>query len=137
VAAGTIDMGAGGRADAEYARRSRSQAASFDFGPQRITWLAQIVVDWMGDHGDLVALSAQLRRPNLVGDTNTVIGRVTAPPVRDGSGYRVEVRTAVVNHEGIETATANAVVRLPSRDAVDPVPTLFAADAMPADGAYG
>jgi hypothetical protein len=33
---GTIDMGAGGRADPEYARKARAQSSSFDFGPQRM-----------------------------------------------------------------------------------------------------
>ena len=136
VAEGTIDMGAGGRADAEYARKSRSQAASFDYGPQRITWLAQIVVDWMGDHGDLLSLSARLRRPNLVGDTNTVVGRVVSAPVPDGAGFRVEVRAAVVNHEGTETAVATAVVRLPARGSIDENPALFARDAELSDSSY-
>ena len=136
VSEGTIDMGAGGRADAEYARRSRSQAASFDYGPQRITWLAQVVADWMGDHGGLLSLSARLRRPNLVGDTNTVVGTVVGDPVPDGDGFRVEVRAAVVNHEGTETAVATAVVRLPARGSMDENPALFAADAEVPDSPY-
>lgn len=109
---GTIDMGAGGRADAEYARRSRAQATTFDYGPQRIAWLAQAVGDWMGDDGELMSMSAQLRRPNLIGDTNTVTGRVLGRREEDGDGL-VDVRVAVVNQDGAETAVATAVVRLP------------------------
>lgn len=111
VAEGTIDMGAGGRADPEYARKSRAQATTFDYGPQRIAWLCQIVGDWMGDDGDLLSLKAQLRRPNLVGDTNTLSGTVTA--VRE-TEREVDVRVAVVNQDGMETALAIATVRLPS-----------------------
>lgn len=112
---GTIDMGAGGRADPEYARRSRAQATTFDYGPQRIAWLTQLVTDWMGDHGELVSLSSQLRRPNLVGDTNTVTGVVTS--VRSGREKGlVDLRLAVVNQDDVETATATATVRLPSTD---------------------
>jgi acyl dehydratase len=109
---GTIDMGAGGRADPEYARKSRAQSTSFDYGPQRIAWLTQIVSDWMGDSGDLLSMSAQLRRPNLIGDTNTVVGQVLRKYEEDGEG-RVELRVAVKNHNDVETATALAVVRLP------------------------
>jgi acyl dehydratase len=137
VVEGSIDMGAGGRADPEYARQSRSQATSFDYGPQRITWMTQIVSDWLGDQGDLVSMNAQLRRPNLVGDTNTVVGRVTKGSSPADDGHLAEVRVAVVNQEDIETATATAVVRLPDRDAVDPNPVLFAPDAPTVGGLYG
>jgi len=136
VAEGSIDMGAGGRADPDYARRSRSQATSFDYGPQRIAWLTQIVTDWMGDRGDLVSLSAQLRRPNLIGDTNTVVGRVVG--VRPASDQLVDVRVAVVNQDGAETAIGTAVVRLPERHAIaDPHATLFSADKPTGAGLYG
>lgn len=127
VDAGTIDMGAGGRADPEYARRSRAQAASFDYGPQRIAWLTQVISDWMGDWGDLVALKAQLRRPNLVGDTNTLSGTVERAYL-DGDEGRVDVRVAVINQEGVETAVATGTVRLPRRELGQPArhPDLWA-----------
>jgi acyl dehydratase len=126
---GTIDMGAGGRADPEYARRSRAQSASFDYGPQRIAWLTQIVSDWMGDGGDLLSVSAQLRRPNLIGDTNTVVGRVERTFVQDGEG-RVELRVAVLNQDEVETAVAQATVRLPRAGGTEPNPLLFAPTAV-------
>lgn len=121
---GTIDMGAGGRADPEYARQSRAQATTFDYGPQRIAWLTQVASDWMGDRGELVSMSAQLRRPNLVGDTNTVTGTVTR--VRPGADKGlVDLRLAVVNQDEVETATATATVRLPSVDDRAPEPAVF------------
>ncbi|MET7896546.1 FAS1-like dehydratase domain-containing protein [Streptomyces mirabilis] len=116
---GTIDMGAGGRADPEYARRSRAQATTFDYGPQRITWLSQLVTDWMGDWGDLLTLSAQLRRPNLIGDTNTIVGSVERV-YREADEGRVDVRVAVVNQDDVETAVAEATVRLPVRELGQP-----------------
>lgn len=124
---GTIDMGAGGRADPEYARKNRAQAAQFDYGPQRITWLTQLVSDWAGDWGDLVSMSAKLRRPNLVGDTNTVRGLVTGTRELAGQGL-VDLRVAVVNQADVETATADLTVRLPRRESGEPreVPLLWA-----------
>ncbi|GAB2843626.1 MaoC family dehydratase N-terminal domain-containing protein [Actinocorallia aurea] len=135
---GTIDMGAGGRADPEYARKNRAQAASFDYGPQRITWLCQMVADWMGDWGDLLSLSAKLRRPNLIGDTNTVVGSVTRVYTEDGEG-RADVRVAVVNQDSVETATAEATVRLPRRDSGEPrePELLWSAEAVAAPTMYG
>lgn len=116
---GTIDMGAGGRADPEYARTTRAQATSFDYGPQRIAWLSQMITDWIGDWGDLVTLSSQLRRPNLVGDTNTVVGSVQRVYQEAGEG-RVDVRVAVVNQDDVETAIGKATVRLPRRGLDEP-----------------
>ncbi|GAA3146602.1 hypothetical protein GCM10010466_42030 [Planomonospora alba] len=113
---GTIDMGAGGRADPDYARNNRAQAASFDYGPQRICWLIQAVTDWMGDHGTLLRMQARLRRPNLVGDTNTVRGTVTRVHRQDDDLLAdVEVRN--INQAGAVTATGLATVRLPARGA--------------------
>ena len=135
---GTIDMGAGGRADPEYARRNRAQAAQFDYGPQRLTWLTQIVADWAGDWGDLVSMNARLRRPNLVGDTNTVRGTVTGTREVDGQGL-VDVKVGVVNHADIETATAELTVRLPRRSAGEPrqIPMLWARPAAGSASIYG
>ncbi|MFN2538041.1 MAG: MaoC family dehydratase N-terminal domain-containing protein [Mycobacteriales bacterium] len=129
---GTIDMGAGGRADPEYARKTRAQSASFDYGPQRIAWLTQAVSDWMGDNGDLLSMSAQLRRPNLIGDTNTVVGQVLRTYEEDGEG-RVDVRVAVKNQDDVETATGEAKVRLPRAGAADPHGLLFAPPALGTD----
>jgi acyl dehydratase len=109
---GAIDLGAGGRADPEYARSNRAQAASFDYGPQRICWLIQAVTDWMGDHGTLLRLEARLRRPNLVGDTNTVRGSVARI-----DGDEVQLTLENVNQAGVVTATGLATVRLPARGA--------------------
>ena len=135
---GTIDMGAGGRADPEYARKNRAQSAQFDYGPQRITWLSQIATDWAGDWGDLVSMSAKLRRPNLVGDTNIVRGRVTGTREVGGQGLG-DLRVGVVNHADIETATAEITVRLPRRDAGEPreVPLLWAEATSATPSIYG
>jgi acyl dehydratase len=134
---GTIDMGAGGRADPEYARASRSQATSFDYGPQRIAWLTQVVSDWTGDHGDLVRLSSRLHRPNLVGDTNTVTARVSRVLDADDTGGEVEIEAAVLNQDRIRTATATAVVRLPRPGALPDHSVLFAPETDAEPGIYG
>lgn len=133
---GTIDMGAGGRADPEYARSSRAQAATFDYGPQRIAWLTQIVSDWMGDRGDLVSMSSQLRGPNLVGDTNTLSGRVTGVREEGDMGL-VDIEVAVVNQDGRETATATATVRLPRAGTPAEELPVFGARTVTESGVYG
>ncbi|WP_433755630.1 FAS1-like dehydratase domain-containing protein [Nocardia sp. CA-135398] len=133
---GTIDMGAGGRADPEYARKTRAQASTFDYGPQRICWLIQAVTDWIGDHGTLVRIETRLRRPNLIGDTNTVRGRVrrTYQVGRDELFADVEVEN--VNHAGVVTASGLATVKLPARDAVPADSLIFGPNAESRPGVY-
>jgi acyl dehydratase len=132
---GTIDMGAGGRADPEYARGSRAQSGSFDYGPQRICWLLQATTDWMGDHGTLLHLDARLRRPNLVGDTNTVRGKVARTYV-DGDDHLVELHLENVNHAGTVTASGTATVKLPTEGAIRTDPFIFNAPTDSTPGIY-
>jgi hypothetical protein len=86
----------------------------------------------MGDGGDLLSMSAQLRKPNLIGDTNTVVGQVLRTYLQDGEG-RADVRVAVKNQDDVETATARATVRLPLQGAPDPHGLLFAPPALGGD----
>ncbi|MHA3021727.1 FAS1-like dehydratase domain-containing protein [Mycobacterium sp. BMJ-28] len=133
---GTIDMGAGGRADPEYARKTRAQSTTFDYGPQRICWLAQAVTDWMGDHGTLTRLKAKLLRPNLIGDTNTVHGTVVRTYRDDADGLFADVELRNVNHDGVVTASGEATVTLPAADAVSGPSLLFAPTTEATPGIY-
>jgi acyl dehydratase len=132
----TIDMGAGGRADPEYARKHRGQASTFDFGFQRICWLTQAATDWMGDHGDLVRLKARIRRPNLLFDTNTIYGRV-ARKYRDGDHGLVDVEIENRNQRDEVTATATATVRLPDEGGIEDHDLLFTETGTLEVGVYG
>lgn len=113
-AEGSGDLGGGGRFDEEHAMKRRNMPGQFDFGPQRVCWLAQIVYDWMGDDATLRRLNAQVRHPNIVGDTNTVVGEVTGKSV-EGDQHLVEVQIANQNQAGLATALGTALVELPSR----------------------
>ena len=113
-AEGSGDLGGGGRFDEEHAMKRRNMPGQFDFGPQRVCWLAQVVYDWMGDDGTLRRLNAQVRHPNIVGDTNTVVGEVTGKSVQ-GDAHLVEVQITNQNQAGLGTALGTALVELPSR----------------------
>lgn len=113
-AEGSNDLGGGGRFDEEHARKRRNMPGQFDFGPQRVCWLSQIVTDWMGDAGKLLKLNASIRHPNIVGDTNTVYGQVTKKYVEDGK-HLVEVQVQNQNQSGLATAFATAIVALQSK----------------------
>ena len=107
-------MGGGGRFDQEHAQKRRNMPGQFDFGPQRVCWLAQIATDWMGDAGTLRKLNASIRHPNIVGDTNTVRGSVLKKYQSNGQ-HLVELNIENVNQSGLPTAMGIATVELPSR----------------------
>lgn len=114
AAEGSADLGGGGRFDSEHAQKRRNMPGQFDFGPQRVCWLSQIVTDWMGDDGVLKKLHASIRHPNVVGDTNTVHGKVTRKFEVDGERL-VEVQVRNENQSGLATALGTAIVALPSK----------------------
>ena len=111
---GSLDLGGSGRFDAEHALKRRNMPGQFDIGPQRICWLGQIVTDWMGDDGTLKRLNSSVRNPNIVGDTNTVQGKVTKKYIEAGE-HLVEVEVENVNQSGLVTASARVIVALPSK----------------------
>ena len=86
----------------------------FDFGHQRITWLAQVATNWMGDDGFLRNLKVRIRKPNMVTDTSWCRGKVVAKELEGDKGVvRCEVWSE--NQRGWVTATGEAVVVLPRR----------------------
>jgi len=113
-AEGSADLGGGGRFDEEHARKRRNMPGQFDFGPQRVCWLSQIVTDWMGDEGTIRKLNASVRHPNIVGDTNTVYAEVTKKYVENGE-HLVEVYAQNRNQSGLTTAFGTATVELPTK----------------------
>lgn len=111
---GVVDFGVGGRGDKKYTQARRAMIDTHDVGAQRISWLGQIVTDWMGDDGTLKTLWGQLRNPNVVGDTNTVYGVVKNKYIKDGE-HLVDVEMWNQNQAELITAPGRATVVLPSR----------------------
>lgn len=114
---GICDTLEGAHWDPYFARMS-GMPDGYDFGGQRIAWLAHLLGDWMGDAGFLGELDVRLVRPNFLGDTSWVTGRVTG--VRDAGTERlpdhraVDCELAVRNQNGETTTTGTAVVYLPA-----------------------
>ena len=108
------DLGGGGRFDEEHARRRRNMPGQFDWGPQRVCWLSQMATDWMGDDGTLKKMDSKVRHPNVVGDTNTVYGKVAKTYVENGE-HLVELDVWNENQAGLATALSRITVELPAR----------------------
>lgn len=101
--------------DDELARRVGVPAA-YDYGPQRMAWLGHLITNWMGDHGFLRSMDAQVRRFNLVGDTTWCRGKVVDK--REEDGHKIAVcEIWCEDQRGDITAKGIAKVELPSKPA--------------------
>jgi MaoC dehydratase-like protein len=93
--------------------RAIGAPGAYDYGPERIAWLSQLMTDFIGDAGFLVRLNAQVRRFNVVGDTTWCSGEVTGKSV-DGDRHLIECRLWAENQRGETTAMGTAMASLPS-----------------------
>jgi acyl dehydratase len=79
-----------------------------------LSFLGQVVTDWLGEGGKLVKLSGSYRGMNKVNEDIICNGKVAKKYVEDGKNLaRVEIWAE--NPGGEKTVTGSAVVMLPSR----------------------
>ena len=90
--------------------------AAFDMGPQRGAWFTQFLTNWMGDDGFLKFEHHEVRRPNILGDTQWFTGTITGKRIEDGE-YLVDCDVRATNQHGIVTTPGRATIALPSRTA--------------------
>ncbi len=88
---------------------------AYDYGPQRVSWMASMMTSWMGDDAFLKRLRVECRRFNVYGDTQWCKGKVVRKYVHDGHPL-VDVEIWAENQRGEITAPGFATVALPSRD---------------------
>jgi acyl dehydratase len=88
---------------------------TYDYGPQRSSWMASLVTNWMGDAGYLKRIRTQMRRFNTMGDTTWCKGKVSAKYIKDGHAL-VDLEIWGENQRGEVTTPGIATVILPSRD---------------------
>jgi acyl dehydratase len=88
--------------------------AAYDYGPERCSWMAHQLTNWMGDAGFLRHLAVEIRRHNPVGDTLYINGEVTRIFAEDGAHY-VDITQTAVNQDGELSVRATSTVRLPAR----------------------
>lgn len=110
---GAQDSAARGHAEDKMAREV-GMPGGYDVGPQRISWMGQLMTNWMGDAGFLRKLSASIRRPNIFGDVSWCKARIADKRVEDGA-HLVDLELQVDNQLGETTAKGRAVVELPAR----------------------
>lgn len=112
------DTGAWESWEASMLRDDVAQMFGFPFahdaGIDRISWVSNLLTNWMGDQGFLKSLSVTLTLPNLYGDATWCRGRVTRK-YRQGSEHLADLDVWCDSQRGQQTATGHATVALPSK----------------------
>jgi acyl dehydratase len=108
------DSAARGHTEAKMAREV-GMPGGYDVGPQRISWLGQLMTNWIGDAGFLHRLNVSVRRPNIFGDVSWCRGRIADKRVEDGR-HAVDLILWVENQLGDTTAKGTATVWLPPKN---------------------
>ena len=98
----------------EYMAREVGMPGGYDIGLQRISWLGQMMTNWMGDDGFLRRLNCKVLLPNIFGDTTWCHGKVVDKRVDDGQ-HLVDVEVWTINQLGHVTTKGLATVALPTR----------------------
>jgi acyl dehydratase len=92
-------------------------------GSLKQQFILQLLKDWVGPAGWVWKVSFQFRAMNLVGETLSVWGKVSAK--RPGPGYGlVDIDLGITNGEGKESTPGKATLAVPHRDGA-PVPYPF------------
>ncbi len=89
---------------------------AYDYGCQRITWLGNLITNWMGDDGFLKKLNGRLQRFNIIGDTTWCKGKVVKKYVENNE-HLVDIECWAENQSGVKTLLGSATVLLPARKA--------------------
>ncbi|MCH2352049.1 MAG: MaoC family dehydratase N-terminal domain-containing protein [Pseudomonadales bacterium] len=105
------DLGGGGRYDKKHAVERRNMPGQFDWGPQRVCWLCQIATDWAGDNATVQKMDTRVRHPNVVGDTNTVYGKISKK-YRNNEDTLVDLEVWNENQAGLTTALSTVTLKL-------------------------
>jgi hypothetical protein len=95
--------------------------AAYDYGPERIAWLSHACHHWMGDHGFLKSVRAELRRPNFLGDVTWCDGTVVDKRVEDDE-HLVDIDLRGRTQREEVSTKGNATVVLPTEDGDGVVP---------------
>ena len=110
---GAQDSAARGHTESAMAREV-GMPGGYDVGPQRVSWMGQLVGNWMGDDGFMRSLKVSIRRPNIFGDVSWCKARIADKRIEDGV-HLVELELSVDNQLGETTAKGSSIVELPAR----------------------
>jgi acyl dehydratase len=93
----------------------------YDYLPQRASWFATAITNWMGDDAVLKRIRMEARMFNVQGDTTFITGTIVKKYVKDRCAL-VDIDMRGTNQRGELTSPGFATVMLPSRDINTRVP---------------
>ena len=91
------------------AGRAAGQRDAFGMGNLRISYLHNLMRDWLGDEGDIVAFACQFRGFSFKGDVLTARASVVSREERDGA-QMLHLALGVDNQDGLDTTPAEVNV---------------------------
>lgn len=97
----------------EFAHKVGAPGA-YDYGPERCSWMAHAITNWMGDDAMLVHLYTEIRRHNPEGDLLTINGKVTGKRQENGQNL-IDFELEAVNQDGELSCRGTATAALSSR----------------------
>jgi acyl dehydratase len=92
----------------------------YDYGPQRTTWMASLVTNWMGDAAFLKRLRIEARRFNIMGDCTWLKGKIVKKYIKNKHAL-IDLEVWGENQRGEVTTPGLATVILPTKDISSPV----------------
>jgi acyl dehydratase len=87
--------------------------AAYDYGMMRMTWMSNLVTNWMGDGALMTSFEGSARKFNYLGDTQWLSGTVTEI-AETSEGSMAHLTMEGTNQLGQVTCRATATVLLPS-----------------------
>ncbi len=96
-------------------------AFQYDVGFQRQCWHVQLLTNWCGDNGWVVACNAEYRGFVYLSDVVTLGGEVTGKSVTEDGEHVIELTTFARNQRGADVMPGTATIALPTRAGRSPV----------------
>lgn len=98
--------------DNAFTQKTLGLPGAYDLGIERLSWMIQLVTDWVGDDGRLARIECQYRKFNYMGDVTWCRGTVGEKLERDGRKL-VRIDISTVNQRDEVTTVARAEAELP------------------------
>jgi acyl dehydratase len=98
--------------DNHFTQKILGLPGAYDLGIERLSWMIQLVTDWVGDAGRITRIECQYRKFNYMGDATWCRGTVVDKFEKDGRKMvRLDIDT--VNQRDEVTTVATAEAELP------------------------
>ncbi len=101
----------------DYAAKLQGAQIAYDVGIQRTCWQIHSLTNWMGDTGQLKALTGQYRAHVYLGDVVRLGGRIDAKEVDAEGRHVVKLTTWATNQRDQKVMPGTAEIVLPRRPA--------------------